>query len=81
MIFLSTEQKAHIHMNCSFFPAALRKDKSLGIMSQKFLMLFLVSKVINGFFLFELSSCECRGILFQVVRLNMSMKTFFIQFF
>ena len=28
-----------------FFADHLRKDKSLGIMSQKFLMLFLVSKV------------------------------------
>ena len=37
--------KSHKLLIFFFFTEAMRKDKSLGIMSQRFLMLFLVSKV------------------------------------
>ena len=45
---LEEQNGGELHVPSDFLscgPAALRKDKSLGIMSQKFLMLFLVSKV------------------------------------
>ena len=49
------------------FSAALRKDKSLGIMSQKFLMLFLVSKVIKFYSIVPLiTSCAEQLVLFQL---------------
>lgn len=48
LFILSNLCRIYLHW-FSLFAALLRKDKSLGIMSQKFLMLFLVSTV-SAFF-------------------------------